>query len=82
MTSVSEEKSVISRKAYNRGRKKNKKSLEINLKEGQGNICSSIQKNVTVSDIQSGIGSENLGHQLWYVLRIHESILTTTKLCR
>ena len=64
MKSVLEEKPVISRKAYNRGRKKNKKILKVNPKKDQGNICSSIQKNVTVSYIQSGIDSENLGHQL------------------
>ena len=64
MKSVSEEKPVISRKAYNRGRKKNKKILKVNPKEDQGNICSSIKENVTVSDIQSGIDSENLAHQL------------------
>ena len=64
MKSVSKEKPVISRKAYNRGRKKNEKILNVNPKEDQGNICSSIQENVTESNIKCGIDSENLGYQL------------------
>ena len=62
--SVSEEKPVINRKAYNRGRLKNKKILKVNPKEDQGNICSAIQENVAVSDIKGGTDSENLGDQL------------------
>ena len=64
MKSVLEEKPVINRKAYNRGRKKNRKILKVNPKEDQGNICSSTQENVTVSDIKGGTDSENLGYQL------------------
>ena len=64
MKSVSEEKPVIRRKVCYRGSKKKKKMLQVNPSEDQGNICSSIQEIVTVSDIQSGIDSENLGHQL------------------
>ena len=64
MKFVSGEKPVISRKAYNRGRKKNKKILTVNPKEGQKTICSFIQEIVTMSDIQSKIDSENLGNQL------------------
>ena len=64
MKSVSDEKPVITCKVYNRERKKSKKSLKVNSKEVQGNVCSSNQENVTVSDIQSGIDSKNLGHQL------------------
>ena len=50
MKSVLEGKSVISHKVYNRARKKNKKNLKVNPKEDQGNICSSIQENVSVSE--------------------------------
>ena len=64
MKSVLEEKSAINRKAYNRRRKKNRKILKVNPKEDQGNICLSIQGNVTVSDIKGGTDSENLGYQL------------------
>ena len=64
MKSVFEEKPVISHKTYHRGRKKKKKILKVNPKEDQRNMCSSIQENVTVSEIKNGIDYENLGYQL------------------